>query len=471
MIPDLLRQQIDEGEGIHTEFKAGISRMDAIAETVCAFLNSEGGTVFCGVDDAGSIVGLDFGLNVGATERAQLVRATHVALLPMLTPAPLFTVSVDEVDGKLVLTVEVPEGKDRPYVCSGRVFVRRGAQTVAADASALREMVQLKAVSVERWERRPSMAMEDQDLDEGEVRAMVREAGESGRFRFDNPDDREAVLSALGLYSAKGYTQAADVLFASNPAARHPQTRVRVTRYEAGKTGDRYLDDRQLQGPLVQVFYKVYDWVTEQLPREQRFLPGQQTRDARMPYPAEAIREGLVNAFAHRDYAGFSGGMTVGVYEDRIEIWNSGRLPEGLKPGDLRRNHPSLPTNPDMAQVLYLRGLMERIGRGTQKIVQACEDQGLRLPQWDDRATGVTLTLFGPTDLASELQSLNARQQALLAALKAEERLRPMDYRERFAQEVSERQARRDLDALEKLGLLRVEGGGAATVYIRTNRT
>ncbi len=463
MIPELLRQQIVEGEGLHTEFMADAGHLEAVAETVCAFLNSQGGTVFCGVDHAGQILGL--------TSDAQSVSAVHEALLPMLTPAPLFSVSVDDVDGKSVLTVEVPEGKDRPYVCNGRVFVRLGPRTVAADAAALREMVQIKAVSVERWERRPSMAMEDDDLDRDEVQAMVREAGESGRFRFEKSDDHDAVLAALGLYSAKRYTQAADVLFARNPAIRHPQTRVRVTRFEAGKTGDRYLDDRQLQGPLVQVFYKVVDWINEQLPREQRFSPGQQTREARLPYPAEAIREGLVNAFAHRDYAGFTGGMTVGVHDSRIEIWNSGRLPDGLKPGDLRRNHPSLPTNPDMAQVLYLRGLMERIGRGTQKIVQACEDLGLRPPQWDDRPTGVTLTLFGPTDPGADLDALNARQQALLAALKVEDRLRPMDYRARFAPEVSERQARRDLDTLEKLGLLRKEGGGATTTYLRVNRT
>ena len=124
-----------------------------------------------------------------------------------------------------------------------------------------------------------------------------------------------------------------------------------------------------------------------------------------------------------------------------------------------------------MAQVLYLRGLMERIGRGTQKIIQSCVDQGLRPPQWDDRETGVTLTLWGPGGAPGGQASLNARQQALLTEMKLDERIRPAEYRERFAAEMSERQARRDLVALEELGLLRVEGAGAATTYVRTNRT
>jgi ATP-dependent DNA helicase RecG len=55
--------------------------------------------------------------------------------------------------------------------------------------------------------------------------------------------------------------------------------------------------------------------------------------------------------------------------------------------------------------------------------------------------------------------------------MKQDERIRPTEYRERFASEVSERQARSDLVALEELGLLRVDGAGAATTYVRTNRT
>ncbi|MGB4859650.1 MAG: ATP-binding protein [Dokdonella sp.] len=124
-----------------------------------------------------------------------------------------------------------------------------------------------------------------------------------------------------------------------------------------------------------------------------------------------------------------------------------------------------------MAQVLYLRGLMERIGRGTQKIIQSCLDQGLRPPQWKDEETGVTLTLWGPGGGQVELGSLNARQQAYLEAMNINERIRPVDYRERFASTVSERQARRDVVTMEELGLLRVEGAGAATTYVRTNQT
>ena len=469
MMSDVLLQQITQGEDEHSEFRLGLGNLESLAEVVCSFLNTQGGTIFCGVGEDGQVVGLP-----PAEQDPQRIRGVHQALADRLTPSALFTVSVDDLDGKAVVTIEVPEGKDRPYVTGGRVFERRGDRTSPADAQALREMVQTKAVSTERWERRPSMAMEEGDLDHEEVQAMLSEAGKSERHRFAKPEDDDAVLAELGLAGARGYTQGADVLFARNPVVRHPQTRVRLIRYAVGKTANEYLDDRQLQGPLVRVLNQAFDWLRGQLPMEQSFEADPKAplaRQARMAYPEAAVREGLVNAFAHRDYAGFSGGLTVSVYADRIEIWNAGRLPDGLKPAALRRNHPSLPTNPDMAQVLYLRGLMERIGRGTQKIIQSCVDQGLRSPQWEDRETGVTLTLWGPGGARSGLESLNARQTALLAALKVDGRIRPAEYRERFAADVSERQARRDLVALEELGLLRVDGAGATTTYVRTNRT
>jgi len=315
------------------------------------------------------------------------------------------------------------------------------------------------------------MAMEEDDLDRDEIRRTAQQAKESGRFAFANEADDIEILQALAVYSAKGFTQAADVLFATNPALRHPQTRVRVTRFASDKSGDAYLDDRLLQGPLVKVFEQAFEVLSQHVRWEARFQTGDVRRTDRPEYPFEALREGLVNAFAHRDYSGFSGGVTVGIYPNRIEIWNSGHFPEGLLPSGLKKNHPSLPTNPDIAHVFYLRGLMERIGRGGQLIINACQDHSLPAPKWIDRPTGVTLTIFGRTGHEAELLSANPRQQALLAQLGRGEKIRPGEYHQRFATEVSDRQARRDLVELEEAGLLLRIGKGAGTVFQRTDRT
>ncbi|MBS0355693.1 MAG: putative DNA binding domain-containing protein, partial [Proteobacteria bacterium] len=277
MIPEHIRKQIRQGQGIGTEFKVDVRNLESIAKTVCAFLNTFGGTVFCGVDDKGKIIGMD-------AARDQM-HQIHAYLLENVTPKALFTVNVDDEDGKAILSIEVPEGKDRPYVFAGSVLVREGSRTRTADAAKLREMVQSKSVAAERWERRPSMAMEESDLDHDEVRRTVKLAKESGRFAFDDDTDDIEVLKALAVYSAKGFTQAADVLFAKNPALRHPQTRVRVTRFASDKGGDAYLDDRQLQGPLVRVFEQAFEVLSQHVRWEARFQTGDVRRTDRPEYP------------------------------------------------------------------------------------------------------------------------------------------------------------------------------------------
>jgi ATP-dependent DNA helicase RecG len=156
--------------------------------------------------------------------------------------------------------------------------------------------------------------------------------------------------------------------------------------------------------------------------------------------------------------------MAVSLYPNRLVIWNSGALPEGIRIGDLRNEHPSILRNPDIAHVFYLRQYMERVGRGTQKIVEECKQARLPAPQWESDVSGVTLTLYSGTRGTSE--RLNLRQKKLLSELKPGDALRSVQYCERLA--VSERQGRRDLSDLERAGYLSREGEGPSTVFRRT---
>ncbi|MFH2063616.1 MAG: RNA-binding domain-containing protein [Pseudomonadota bacterium] len=463
MIPDTIKKQIRDGEGLGTEFKTSAKPMDEIAKVVCSFLNTKGGTVFCGIDDSGKIVGINDARNT----------ALHLQTFfnETISPNALFSVNIDEEDNQSIITIEVPQGKDRPYVFKGAVYIRQQSITRTADTNTLRDMVQSKSVEADRWERRPAMALEADDLDSEEIRKTKDDAVKAGRFTFSDSKDHMAILAELGVFRSGVFTQAADVFFAKNPALRHPQVRVRATRFAEDKGSDDYLDDQIFSGPLVTVFNKVLDFIERNIAIASQFKNDRIQREDKRQYPLYALREGLVNAFAHRDYAGFSGGLSVGIYPSRIEIWNSGRLPKELKVGDLRKNHPSLPTNPDIAHLLYIRGLMERIGRGTQKIINACKEYGLPAPKWQDQPSGVTLTLFSSKSPASDEITLNVRQNALIKALSPGDEIRPIDYRKKFASDVSDRQARRDLTELAELTLLERKGKGAGTRYSRTNRT
>ena len=81
--------------------------------------------------------------------------------------------------------------------------------------------------------------------------------------------------------------------------------------------------------------------------------------------------------------------MSVAVHDDRLEIWSDGTLPFGLRPEDLKRDHLSRPRNPLIAEVFYRRGLVERWGRGTQRLVELCVRAGHPEPEFLEQADAV----------------------------------------------------------------------------------
>jgi ATP-dependent DNA helicase RecG len=332
-------------------------------------------------------------------------------------------------------------------------------------------MVERGSRETARWERRPCLDLEISDLDLELLNETVRRAQDRRGYRFDDPRGASAVLSGLALMRFGQLTNAAEVLFGKKVALRHPQTRLRAVCYATDRADD-FLDERLLEGPAFTLLENTMAFLRRHVPIAAEFPAGRLPRDSKPRYPFNALREGLVNALVHRDYAAFSGSVSVSVYPDRVEIWNTGRLPRGISPRELLLpSHNSILVNPDIAHVFYLHELMERVGRGTYKIVQECRDMGMPMPEWKNSASGVRLTLFAAGAVAPRPPKLNDRQRTLLDALVVGDQIRMWEFVERFATGVTSRQARRDLSELEAHGFLERRGAGSKTTYERTDRS
>jgi ATP-dependent DNA helicase RecG len=257
-------------------------------------------------------------------------------------------------------------------------------------------MVLRRQIEPERWERRLSQAELDRDLDPDEVAAAMGEDIQRAGSLVVGSRGPVEVLERLGLVSHGRLTNGGDVLFARHPAARHPQARVRAVCFPGDKTDAAYRDLKMLEGPLVRVLDQAFAFIQHNTASGARFDPSGLKREDLSLYPRAAVREGLVNAFAHRDYSDFRGGIAVSVYPRRLEIWNSGPFPDGITPETVAQGHISILRNPDIAHVLYLRGMMEKLARGGVLIRSACAEQNLPPPQWRSEDRGVTLTFFAP---------------------------------------------------------------------------
>ncbi len=391
------------GEGASIEFKTHCDP-EIVGRQVCAFLNSGGGYIVCGISESGEPVGIPEQLAVRQFEQ-QVNKG--------ISPKTLISVELQEVGEKPVLVVEVPAGKDFPYAFHNDIFVRIGEQTSKADIETIRDMVMRRQVEPERWERRFSSADLETDLDFDEIKSLVLTVSKNSRMQFRDKDDPLLVLEELAMVKYGRLTNGGDVLFGKNPAIRYPQVRVRAVCFTSDKSDDTYQDMKSLEGPLVSVLEQVFSFIIRNTPTTSRFDKDNLQRQDEAVYPPAAVREGLVNAFAHRDYADFSGGIAVHVYPKRLEIWNSGSLPEGITPAKLATGHISVLRNPDIAHVLYLRGLMEKLGRGSVMIQKSCIGRGLPRPEWrSDVGQGVTLTFFVPEGFeASGIGSVSGRHQ------------------------------------------------------------
>src|SRR5262249_43853057 len=125
------------------------------------------------------------------------------------------------------------------------------------------------------------------------------------------------------------------------------------------------------------------------LPVAGRIQPGLFERADEPFFPIEALREALVNAFCHRDYSNPGGGVSLAVFDDCLEIWSDGHLPFGITVEDLKSEHRSRPRNPLIAEAFFRRGLVERWGRGTQKIVELCTLAGHPEPEFLEQTAAV----------------------------------------------------------------------------------
>ena len=241
--------------------------------------------------------------------------------------------------------------------------------------------------------------------------------------------------------------------------------RIRMARFMS-EANDDLADNRVGEGNLFVLLDAVDAFLKKHL-RIQSKLPEQgYKRTDRPALPAKALREAILNALAHRDYAAYHGGIRIGIWDDRVEVWNSGSLPSEITVGDLKRRHASLPRNPDIANVLFLRGLVEGWGIGTGMIVEQFDMYGLPEPQWYVESGGLRLLL--PTRESGAPVDLLPRQRKFIAELGDGASARTAEYETAIGQKVTSRQARNDLQQLVEAGFLRREGKGRSTRYIRT---
>lgn len=324
--------------------------VDEIKKEIIAFANSDGGKLYIGVCDDGSVIGIEKPDDVSL----QISNMVRDSIKPDLTMFLHYeTLTINE---KQIIEVDIQRGTNRPYYLSKRgmrpegVFVRQGFSSVPATDAAIRRMI--KETDGDHFE-------EMRSLNQSLTFKASKSEFNSKKIQFG----REQMRTLKLIDSDDLYTNLAlllsDQCSYSIKAAVFQGTDQSIFRYR-----------QEFTGSLFDQINEVYKYIDIYNPISST-IEGLYRKDVR-DYPEEAIREALINLIIHRDYS-FSASSIISIYSDRIEFVSIGGLPTGVEKEDIMMGI-SVCRNPDLANVFYRLELIEAYGTGIKKIMKAYEE-------------------------------------------------------------------------------------------------
>lgn len=323
--------------------------VDDIKKEIIAFANCDGGKLYIGVQDNGTVIGLDNPDSVSL----QISNMVRDAIKPDITMFLHYETIVE--NGKNIVAVDIQRGTDRPYYLAKKgmrpegVYVRQGYSSVPATVAAIRRMI--KETDGDRFEAMRSL---NQEL----TFEMTKKEFELRQTDFGTRQMRTLkLIDHDGLYS--------NLALLLSEQCVHT---IKVAVFQ-GTDQTIFKDRREFTGSLMQQMNEVYDFIDFR--NQTRATIEKLYRIDVRDYPEVAVREALLNLLVHRDYS-FSASAFISIYANRIEFVSIGGLMPGIDLEDVMVGI-SICRNQDLANVFYRLRLIEAYGTGMGKIMKAYE--------------------------------------------------------------------------------------------------
>ena len=343
------------------EFKKTTAETKDSVIDVVAMLNKHGrGEVYFGIRNDGEVLGQ---MISGSTLR-DVSRALTENIKPQIYP----TVEKVNIDYKDCIRVQF-EGENVPYFAYGKAYVRVADECKQISPEELESLFRAKRGFVSSWDSAPS-GMTVEDINTNFLRSYMKSANECGRltYKFTNRDD---ILCKLKLMHGGEPNNTAVAMFGKNSPL---EIQMAVFATDVKHT---FIDIDRATGTINQLVDIGEQYIRRNI-RWRVVRDGSPQRTEIPEVPMEAVREALLNSYAHRD-AEIPQTNEIAIYSDRIEIYNPGTFPEGLTPEDyIYGSESSIQRNPLLANIMYNSKDIEKFGSGLQKIARECEGAGVK---------------------------------------------------------------------------------------------
>lgn len=357
-----LLELIREGESLTVEFKECKNKLNKdVFETVCSFLNRNGGSLILGIRDDGTLIGVDL-------EHVDQIKKDFVTSLNNpLTINPTFYLSVEEidVDGKTILYINIPESS-QVHRCKGKIFDRNedGDFDITNNTNLVSGLYMRKQSTY--TENRIFPYAEMNELEE-ELFTRVRKT--VANMRPDHPwtlMDNVDILKSAGMYlkdqstGKQGITLAGILIFGSELMIQTTLPHFRTDAILRRDNLDRYDDRDDIRVNLLRSYERLMQFVSKHL-NDKFYLEGTQ----RISIRDKIFREAITNLLIHREFSNpFPAKMII--EKDRVYIEN-GNKPHGngiIDPEDFS----PYPKNPKIAKFFKEIGWVDELGSGVRNM-------------------------------------------------------------------------------------------------------
>lgn len=354
---------LQQGENNAIEFKSAKVRPESLAKEMVAFSNSNGGVILLGVEDTGSISG------VNTDDKNYEEWVTNIARNNVI---PAIDVSIDTViaEDKTVLLIDVPKGRDKPYQTQQFLFlIRVGSTNRVATQAELMRLFQQSGVfhyDLQGVERTTLRSLNITKIDH---------YFSSYQIDFENEDNQAQILINTDILLESGQTTVAGLLmFGQNPQKYLYNASISLARFAGTQIEDQLLDKQVIQGTLDLQIDTALALIKNHIPQPSQ-IKGSRTVDTVFQYPDSVFRELLVNACAHRDYSLHGSRIRVFIFADRIEFISPGRLPNSVSIEKIKMG-VSYARNPVIVKYLENLRYIDKLGRGLPMVYQTAKRAG-----------------------------------------------------------------------------------------------
>ncbi len=387
-------------EGKTLEFKRDLSTPGRALRTIMAFANTAGGTLLLGVEDRSRHVR---GVCEPLDLEERLANLISDRIAPRLSPE----IEILPWRRTQVLAVQVHPSPSRPHYFAqegldGGVYVRVGSTNRRADAEMIEEL--RRFARGEAFDERPMPGLDSEALD-------FRAASESFTpVRKLARRDLATLRLVTDHQGRKVPTVGGMILFGKDREQHFPDAWIQAGRFR-GTDKSRIIDRTEIHAFPVRAVDEAIAFVQKHALHGAEIGPVR--RKERWSLPPVALRETVINAIVHADYAQHGAPLRIAIFDNRLEVENPGLLPFGLTVEDLPHGVSKL-RNRVIGRVFHALGLIEQWGSGIQRMSAACREAGLTEPVFEEFATRFRVTL---ATARVGLPVLDETDRAILARL------------------------------------------------------